>query len=69
MSLVCLAILFREERRLGWLCAPLVTGLIIATVALRYHYLIDVAAGALVAILWIRFGYRALHRFDRRGAP
>jgi membrane-associated phospholipid phosphatase len=69
VSLVCLAILFREERRLGWLCTPLVTGLILATVALRYHYLIDVAAGALVAILWIRFGHPALHRFDRRGAP
>ncbi len=68
VSLVCLAILWREERRLGWLCAPLVLGLIVATVALRYHYLIDVVAGALVAVLWVPFGMRLVFRFDRGGA-
>jgi len=66
VSLVCLAVLFREERRIAWLCAPLVAGLIVATVALRYHYLIDVVAGVLVAALWIPWGMRAVFRFDRR---
>lgn len=70
VSLVCLAILWREDRRLGRLCAPLVLGLIVATVALRYHYLIDVVAGALVALLWVPFGMRLVFRFDgREGAP
>lgn len=67
VSLVCLAILWRESPRLGRLCAPLVLGLIVATVALRYHYLIDVFAGALVAALWVPFGMRLVFRFDRRG--
>jgi membrane-associated phospholipid phosphatase len=64
VSLVCLAILWREAPRLGLLCTPLVAGLIVATVALRYHYLIDVAAGALVAVLWVPFGMRLVFRFD-----
>lgn len=68
VSLVCLAILWREERRLARLCTPLVAGLIVATVALRYHYLIDVVAGVLVAALWIPYGMRLVFRFDgRRG--
>ncbi len=66
VSLVCLAILWREEPRVGRLCAPLVLGLIVATVALRYHYLIDVVAGVLVALLWVPFGMRLAFRFDRR---
>jgi len=66
VSLVCLAVLFREDRRLGLLCTPLVMGLILATVALRYHYLIDVVAGVLVAALWIPWGLRAVIRFDCR---
>jgi membrane-associated phospholipid phosphatase len=67
VSLVCLALLWREDRRLGKLGTPLVAGLIVATVALRYHYLIDVVAGVLVAILWIPFGMRLVFRFDGRG--
>jgi membrane-associated phospholipid phosphatase len=66
VSLVCLSILWREEPRIGRVCAPLVTGLIVATVALRYHYLIDVVAGVLVALLWVPFGVRLVFRFDRR---
>jgi len=67
VSLVCLALLWREERRLGRLCTPLVLGLIVATVALRYHYLIDVVAGVFVAMLWIPYGLRLVLRFDGRG--
>ncbi len=67
VSLVCLAILRREDRKLGWLGAPLVLGLILATLAHRYHYLVDVVAGALVALLWVPFGMRLVHRFDGRG--
>jgi membrane-associated phospholipid phosphatase len=66
VSLVCLAILWRESRMLGRLCIALVLGLIVATVALRYHYLIDVFAGGLVALLWVPFGMRLVSRFDGR---
>ena len=46
--LVCL----RHERRLLWIYSPLVTGLVVATVYLRFHWAIDVAAGAALAVLW-----------------
>jgi len=67
VSLVCLSILWRESRRLGLICTPLVAGLILATLAHRYHYLIDVVAGVFVAALWVPFGMRLVFRFDGRG--
>jgi membrane-associated phospholipid phosphatase len=46
--LVCL----RHERRLLWIYAPVVTGLVVATMYLRFHYAVDVVAGVVLAILW-----------------
>lgn len=46
--LVCL----RHERRLLWVYGPLVTGLVLATMYLRFHWAVDVAAGAALAIVW-----------------
>ncbi|HEX5139142.1 MAG TPA: phosphatase PAP2 family protein [Planctomycetota bacterium] len=69
VSLVCLAILWRESRRAAAFSTPLVAGLILATLAHRYHYMIDVVAGVLVAMLWVPFGMRLVFRFDRRGEP
>lgn len=66
VTLVYLAILFEESRRLAWIFLPLVLGLIVATVALRYHYLIDVVAGVIVAGGWIFLGMPAVFRFDNR---
>jgi membrane-associated phospholipid phosphatase len=39
------------HRRVFWWLLPLGTGVIISTVYLRYHYVIDVVAGALLAVL------------------
>jgi len=66
VTLVYLAILFYESKRIAWICLPLVVGLVVATVALRYHYLIDIVAGVLVAALWIPWGARAVFSFDHR---
>ena len=38
------------HRKVFWWLLPLGTGVIISTVYLRYHYVIDVVAGALVAV-------------------
>jgi membrane-associated phospholipid phosphatase len=70
VTLVYLAILFHENRKAAWIFLPLVVGLVVATVALRYHYLVDVVAGILVAALWIPWGARAVFHFDhQRHAP
>jgi len=46
--LVCL----RHEKRLLWIYGPLVTGLVVATTYLRFHYVVDVVVGAALAIVW-----------------
>lgn len=51
------------HKRVFWWLLPIGTGIIISTVYLRYHYLIDVVAGALVAIVIIAIAkplYRTL---------
>lgn len=66
VTLVYQSILFYESRRIAWFFLPLTIGLIIATLALRYHYLVDVVAGMLVAGLWIPWGARMVFTFDHR---
>jgi len=47
VSLICLYYAWKEhEKKLFTLLLPLVTGLIVSTVYLRYHYVVDVVAGA-----------------------
>ncbi len=41
------------EKALAWILLPLVSGLIFATVYLRYHYVIDVIAGVLLTAVTI----------------
>jgi membrane-associated phospholipid phosphatase len=40
---------YRNSRRLFWLLAPLILSLWVSTVYLRYHYLVDVLAGFILA--------------------
>jgi membrane-associated phospholipid phosphatase len=51
------------HKKVFWWLLPIGTGIIVSTVYLRYHYLIDVVAGALVAIVLIAIAkplYRVL---------
>ncbi|MGC2423777.1 MAG: phosphatase PAP2 family protein [Nitrospirota bacterium] len=47
--LIVLMYAWRYKRWLFWLALPLATGLVIATMYLRYHYVVDVIAGAILA--------------------
>ncbi len=40
---------YRNSRRLFWLLAPLILSLWVSTVYLRFHYLVDVLAGLMIA--------------------
>jgi membrane-associated phospholipid phosphatase len=42
---------FRNSRRLFWIISPLILSLWISTVYLRYHYVVDVIAGLILAPL------------------
>jgi membrane-associated phospholipid phosphatase len=62
VTLVTLVLAWREARRLFWWLLPVGTLLIASTIALRYHYAVDVlagAAGAVVALLLARLLLRA----------
>ncbi|MEK6321232.1 MAG: phosphatase PAP2 family protein [Acidobacteriota bacterium] len=49
LTLLVLYYAHRFHRRTFWWLLPLGTGVIISTVYLRYHYVVDVVAGALLA--------------------
>ncbi len=73
LTLTVLHLAWRRHRRLFLLLLPVGAGLILATVTLRFHYLLDVLAGALLyypsmrAALWMdrRGGAWALSRPGR----
>jgi membrane-associated phospholipid phosphatase len=54
VSLMCLYYAWKErEKKLFAVLIPVVTGLLISTVYLRYHYVIDVIAGIALTVLTI----------------
>jgi membrane-associated phospholipid phosphatase len=55
----------KKEKALAALLIPIVTGLAFSTVYLRYHYVIDVLAGAGLAGLTIAISPRLLSLFSR----
>lgn len=59
LTLVTLALAWRHTRRLFMVLLPIGAGLIVATVALRYHYAIDVLSGALLAPISMVLARRA----------
>jgi membrane-associated phospholipid phosphatase len=72
LSLLVLYYARRFHRRIFWLILPAVSALIISTVYLRYHYVIDVLAGALLAALIVAAAgplYRVLGRSVRDLRP
>lgn len=58
LTLISLALCWRDARALLWVLAPVSALLIVATMALRYHYAADVLAGAAFAAggLWLARG-------------
>jgi membrane-associated phospholipid phosphatase len=66
LSWTCLMIARREHSRTAfWLLVPPVFGLIFATMYLRYHYVIDVVFGFVLAWAVMRFGPRIYARLRR----
>jgi len=54
---------WRNSQRLFWVLSPFVLSLWVSTVYLRYHYLIDVLAGLLLAPPCFLFANRLFRRF------
>jgi membrane-associated phospholipid phosphatase len=51
-AVTILLVAWRHERRLLLVYGPLVAGIVTATMYLRYHYAVDVLAGAALAVAW-----------------
>jgi membrane-associated phospholipid phosphatase len=62
VAAACAVYAFRLGRGWGWLVLPIAAGVILSTVYLRYHYVIDVIAGLLLA--WV--GVTACERLNQR---
>src|SRR4030042_5893160 len=60
--LIVLYLAHRHEKFLFYLFSPIVCALIFSTIYLRYHYVIDLLAGMVLAILCMIFG-PLLHRW------
>jgi len=55
ITVVNIYLAFRYRSHFRWVFFVLGTSLIVATIYLRYHYVVDVIAGILLAILTLRF--------------
>jgi membrane-associated phospholipid phosphatase len=62
ISVAVLLMAWRRSRKTFWFLLPVATGLIIATVYCRYHYVIDLIAGAALAFVSVPIGDRIYDR-------
>ncbi len=58
VTLLSLLFAFKYVRRLFWIMLPFCTGLILSTVYLRHHYVVDLIAGCALGILAFIFAPR-----------
>lgn len=65
VAVVVLIVAFQRARDAFWWFLPIATLLIISTVYCRYHYVVDVIAGALLAFVAAPLGDRLYDRWTR----
>ncbi len=58
IALIVLHLAYQYERYLFYVFVPIIIGLIISTVYLRYHYVIDLFSGSAIALVCIVIGPR-----------
>ena len=69
ISVAVLLVAWKRARDVFWYLLPVATGLIIATVYCRYHYVVDVIAGTALAFLTVPLGDRLYDAWMRRLHP
>ncbi len=63
MSFMIWLYAYRNSKKLFWILSPLILSLWLSTLYLRYHYLIDVVAGLILAPLCYLLANWLFHRF------
>ena len=66
ISVAVLIVAWKRARDVFWVLFPVATGLIIATVYCRYHYVVDVIAGTTLAFATVPLGDRWYDAWMRR---
>lgn len=69
IALMVVFLSYRFKRVLFYILLPFACGLIISTVYLRYHYVIDLIAGATLAIICVRVGPRIYRWWTAQTTP
>ncbi len=68
ISVSVLLVAWKRSRRTFWILLPIATGLILSTVYCRYHYVIDVIAGTVLAFITVPIGDGIYDRLVDTGA-
>lgn len=68
ISVAVLLVAWKRARDVFWYLLPVATGLVIATVYCRYHYVVDVIAGTALAFATVPVGDRVYDAWMRRRA-
>jgi len=66
IALIVLTLSHRYQRWLFYVLVPIVSGLILSTVYLRYHYVIDLCVGAALAVACVIVAPRIYKGWNRR---
>jgi membrane-associated phospholipid phosphatase len=69
ISMAVLIVMWKRARDVFWWILPIVTGLIISTVYCRFHYVVDLIAGAALAFLCVPAGDRLYDSLMRESSP
>ncbi|GBE06780.1 MAG TPA: phosphatase PAP2 family protein [Nitrospirae bacterium] len=66
VTLVVLSLAFRFQRPLFWIFLPFVLGLIVSTVYLRYHYVVDIIGGILLFLFTMYIGEKYYDYWEKK---
>ena len=66
VAVLVLIVAYQRARDAFWWLLPVAIGLIVSTIYCRFHYVVDVLAGAVVAILAVPTGDAIYDRWNER---
>jgi membrane-associated phospholipid phosphatase len=69
LALMALFLAYRYKRVLFYVLLPIVSGLLLSTVYLRYHYIIDLIAGAVLAVVCFAAGTWICDHWEQGDRP
>jgi membrane-associated phospholipid phosphatase len=67
IAVIVMIVAYQRARDTFWWLLPVATGLVISTVYCRFHYVVDVIAGAILAVIAVPLGDWTYDRLTGRG--